>query len=169
MKILISDAFGPTFEEKLQVFGDVTTDQEQLSEAEVVLIRSKTKCTREYIDNAPNLRLIIRGGVGIDNIDTAYAATRDISVNNTPHASSIAVAELAFALMLAIPSRILEGNQAKCILGIVGNGTIQFGTFQIRIVVRIIIKLIGNGDVARFRQERALADRRNGGCGVRSQ
>ncbi|MCK5516244.1 MAG: hypothetical protein KAI39_05155 [Desulfobulbaceae bacterium] len=112
MKILISDTFGPGFEEKLQVFGDVTTDKEQLSEAEVVLIRSKTKCTREYIDNAPNLRLIIRGGVGIDNIDTSYAVTRNIKVNNTPHASSIAVAELTFALMLAIPSRIVEGNQS---------------------------------------------------------
>jgi len=53
MKILISDAFGPGFEEKLQIFGDVTTDHQQLSEAEVVLIRSKTKCTRAYIDNAP--------------------------------------------------------------------------------------------------------------------
>jgi phosphoglycerate dehydrogenase-like enzyme len=103
MKILISDAFSPKFEEKLRVFGDVTNDQEHLSEAEVVLIRSKTKCTREYIDNAPNLKLIIRGGVGIDNIDTSYAATRNISVNNTPQASSIAVAELTFALMLAMP------------------------------------------------------------------
>ena len=112
MKILISDAFSPTFEEKLRVFGDVTNDQEHLSEAEVVLIRSKTKCTREYIDNAPNLKLIIRGGVGIDNIDTSYAATRNISVNNTPQASSIAVAELTFALMLAIPCRILEGHQS---------------------------------------------------------
>ena len=112
MKILISDAFGPGFEEKLQIFGDVTTDHQQLSEAEVVLIRSKTKCTRAYIDNAPKLRLIIRGGVGIDNIDSKYAATRNICVNNTPHASSIAVAELTFALMLAIPCRIFEGNQS---------------------------------------------------------
>ncbi len=112
MEILISDAFGPMFKEKLQVFGDVTTDREQFSETEVVLIRSKTKCTREYIDNAPNLRLIIRGGVGIDNIDTKYAAIRNIQVSNTPHASSIAVAELTFALMLAIPSRIIEGHQS---------------------------------------------------------
>jgi len=112
MKILISDAFSPTFEEKLRAFGEVTNDQGRLSEVEVVLIRSKTKCTREYIDNAPNLRLIIRGGVGIDNIDTKYAATRNISVNNTPQASSIAVAELAFALMLAIPGRIVEGHQS---------------------------------------------------------
>ncbi len=112
MEILVSDAFSSTFEERLQVFGDVTTDREQLSKANVVLVRSKTKVTREYIDNAPNLRLIIRGGVGLDNIDTEYAASRGISVHNTPHASSIAVAELAIALMLNIPSRINEGHQS---------------------------------------------------------
>jgi len=112
MKILISDAFSSTFEERLQAFGDVTTDKGKLSQVEVVLVRSKTKVTKEYIDNAPNLRLIIRGGVGLDNIDIEYATSRGISVHNTPHASSTAVAELAFALMLNIPSRINEGHQS---------------------------------------------------------
>jgi phosphoglycerate dehydrogenase-like enzyme len=106
MLILISDAFDETLPQKLQAFGEVTTDKERLSEAEVVLVRSKTKCTKEYIDNAPQLKLIIRGGVGIDNIDSSYAASKGIIVRNTPKSSSIAVAELTFALMLSAASNL---------------------------------------------------------------
>jgi len=110
MKILISDAFDPGLAEKLARFGEVTTDKDRLSEVDVALVRSKTKCTREWIDQAPNLKLIIRGGVGIDNIDTDYASTKGVEVRNTPEASSIAVAELAVALMFAIVSNIVPSN-----------------------------------------------------------
>ena len=110
MLILISDAFDPSLPEKLSQFGEVTDDKSRLAEADVVLVRSKTKCTKEYIDEAPNLKLIIRGGVGTDNIDKEHAASRNIIVRNTPEASSIAVAEIAFALMLAVPNRVVEGH-----------------------------------------------------------
>ena len=110
MKILISDAFDASLADKLSRFGEVTDDKSQLPDADVVLVRSKTKCTKEYIDGAPNLKLIIRGGVGIDNIDTDYAKTKGIQVNNTPAASSIAVGELAMSLIAAIPNRVLEGH-----------------------------------------------------------
>jgi D-3-phosphoglycerate dehydrogenase len=110
MLILISDAFDSNLADKLSVFGEVTSDKSKLSEADVVLVRSKTKCTKEYIDNAPNLKLIIRGGVGIDNIDKEYAESKGIVVHNTPRASSVAVAELAMALMIAAPSHIIEYN-----------------------------------------------------------
>jgi len=112
MLILISDAFDSSLPDKLKTFGEVTTDAERLSEADVVLVRSKTKCTREYIDSAPKLKLIIRGGVGIDNIDKEYAESKGIQVRNTPKASSIAVAELAFALMLSIPNHIVVGHNS---------------------------------------------------------
>lgn len=112
MLILISDAFDSSLPDKLKTFGEVTTDTERLSEADVVLVRSKTKCTREYIDSAPKLKLIIRGGVGIDNIDKEYAESKGIQVRNTPKASSIAVAELAFALMLSIPNHIVVGHNS---------------------------------------------------------
>ncbi|MFH1941163.1 MAG: hydroxyacid dehydrogenase [bacterium] len=110
MKILISDAFDPSLPDRLKQFGEVTDDPSQLPEADVVLIRSKTKCTKEYIDGAPNLKLIIRGGVGLDNVDREYAKQKGIEVFNTPAASSVAVAELAFAHMLAIPNRLIEGH-----------------------------------------------------------
>jgi D-3-phosphoglycerate dehydrogenase len=112
MKILISDAFDPSLPDRLKKFGEVTDDKEQVAEADVVLIRSKTKCTKEYIDGAPNLKLIIRGGVGLDNVDREYAKEKGIQVNNTPAASSVAVAELAFAHMLAVPNRLVEGQNS---------------------------------------------------------
>ncbi len=59
MLILISDAFDPSLPEKLAKFGEVTDDKARLPEADVVLIRSKTKATREYIDEAKNLKMII--------------------------------------------------------------------------------------------------------------
>ena len=110
MLILISDAFDASLPERLSEFGEVTTDKNRLSEAEVILVRSKTICTREYIDSAKNVKLIIRGGVGIDNIDKEYAESKGIIVRNTPKASSIAVAELAFALMLSVPNQIIKAH-----------------------------------------------------------
>ena len=108
MLILISDAFDASLADKLSAFGEVTDDKSKLSEANVVLVRSKTKCTKEYIDSAPNLKLIIRGGVGIDNIDKEYAESKGIIVRNTPKASSVAVAELAMALMIASPAHLID-------------------------------------------------------------
>lgn len=111
MKILISDAFDASLPGRLEKFGEVFTDTSRVAEADAVLIRSKTKCTKEYIEKAPNLKLIIRGGVGIDNIDSEFAASKGIEVRNTPAASSVAVAELAMALMLAVPNKIVFGHE----------------------------------------------------------
>ena len=110
MKILISDAFDPSLPGKLAAFGEVTDDKEQVAEVDVVLVRSKTKCDRDYIDRAKKLRLVIRGGVGLDNIDVDYARSKGVQVFNTAEASAVAVAELAFALMIAVPSRLIDGH-----------------------------------------------------------
>lgn len=110
LKILISDAFGPDLPGRLSPFGEVFDDTKRASEANVVLIRSKTKVTADYLEKAPNLKLVIRGGVGVDNIDTAACDARGVVWRNTPSASSIAVAEMAMALMLAIPCHIVKGH-----------------------------------------------------------
>ncbi len=112
MKILLSDSFDPPLAGRLARFGEVTADKAELPECDVVLIRSKTKATAEYIAGAPKLKIIIRGGVGLDNVDAAAARERGIKVFNTPEASSVAVAELAFAFLLAIPSRIIDGHMS---------------------------------------------------------
>jgi D-3-phosphoglycerate dehydrogenase len=112
MLILICDAFDPSLPKRLERFGEVTDDAARLADAEVALVRSKTKCTAEWIAGAPKLKMIIRGGVGLDNVDRAAAKARGIEVRNTPAASSVAVAELAFALMLAVPNRLIEAHNA---------------------------------------------------------
>jgi D-3-phosphoglycerate dehydrogenase len=110
MKILISDAFDPSLPDLLRKYGEVTSNKDDIAEADVILVRSKTKCTKEYIDQAKKVRLIIRGGVGLDNIDVKYAQEKGITVHNTAEASSIAVAELAFAMMIAVPNRLVESD-----------------------------------------------------------
>ncbi|HUV29765.1 MAG TPA: hydroxyacid dehydrogenase [Acidobacteriota bacterium] len=112
MLILISDAFDPGLPGQLARFGEVTDDKGRVPEAEIVLVRSKTKVTREYIDSAPKLKLVIRGGVGLDNVDLEYARQKGIEVYNTPAASSVAVAELAFALMIALPNNITRADSS---------------------------------------------------------
>ena len=110
MIILVCDPFHPSLPEKLSRFGEVTDDLGRLSEAHVALVRSKTKCTAEWMDKAPNLKLIVRGGVGLDNIDLEAAKARGIEVRNTPEASSVAVAELAMTLLLALANPIIQGH-----------------------------------------------------------
>jgi len=110
MKILISDSFDKSLPERLKKYGEVTDDKNQAASADVVLIRSKTKCTQEYMDAAPQLKLIIRGGVGLDNVDKDAAKAKSIKVLNTPEASSVAVAELAFAMMIALPNQLVRAH-----------------------------------------------------------
>jgi D-3-phosphoglycerate dehydrogenase len=110
MLIVICDPFDPGLPEKLARFGEVTDDTSRLPEANVALVRSKTKCTAEWLDAAPQLQLIIRGGVGTDNIDKEHARQKGIVVHNTPKASGIAVAELAFAMMIAVPNHIVKAH-----------------------------------------------------------
>ncbi len=112
MLILICDAFDKSLPERLAKFGDVTEDVARLPHAEVALVRSKTKCTADWIAGAPKLKLIIRGGVGLDNVDLKAAKERGVEVRNTPAASAVAVAELAFCLMLAVPNKLVEAHNA---------------------------------------------------------
>ena len=110
MVILLADPFLPDLPERLRKFGTVSEDMADIGKANILIVRSKTKVTKEIIDKAPNLQFIIRGGVGVDTIDVAYAESKKIEVTNTPEASSLAVAELAFALMIAMPNHIVEAD-----------------------------------------------------------
>ena len=110
MVILLADAFAPDLPKRLSAFGEVVSDFKRLSEAEIIIVRSKTKVDKAMIDAAPKLKYIIRGGVGVDTIDVDYAKAKGILVDNTPEASSLAVAELAFALMLAMPNHLVKAD-----------------------------------------------------------
>lgn len=84
----------------------------RLAEVDAVIVRSATKLRNPEIDAgaAGNLKLIIRGGVGVDNINVDYAKEKGIEVRNTPAASSSAVAELALGHMLCLARHIGEAN-----------------------------------------------------------
>lgn len=110
MLIVVADAFLPDLPKRLAAFGEVSQDMARVGEAEVLIVRSKTKVGKDVIDKAPKLKFIIRGGVGVDTIDVPYAESKKIRVTNTPEASSVAVAELAFTMMLALCSRICDAD-----------------------------------------------------------
>jgi len=120
-KVLICDSIaeGALNELKMHFEVEVKTGMtpEQLAEAigpyNAVVVRSATKVRQPAIEAAlktGNLKLIVRGGVGIDNIDAAFARQHGIEVMNTPAASSVSVAELAFGFMLACARHIGLGT-----------------------------------------------------------
>lgn len=78
----------------------------------VLLVRSATQVRTDIIDNCPSLKIIGRGGVGMDNIDVEYARSKGIHVINTPAASSASVAELVFAHLFS-GARFLEDSNRK--------------------------------------------------------
>lgn len=112
MHILIADAFDAKLPERLAPFGTVSSDMATLGEANVLLVRSKTKVDAGLVAKAPNLKLVIRGGVGMDNVDKKLCAEKGIKAMNTPRASSVAVAEMAMAFMVAIPARLIEAHMS---------------------------------------------------------
>ena len=111
MKILVTDGMDKKALATLREMGNEVVEQfyepDQLGAAlrdfDAVVVRSKTKVRAAQIDEAAEgrLKLIIRGGVGVDNIDVAYAESKGMTVKNTPRASSQSVAELALAHMLS--------------------------------------------------------------------
>ena len=110
MHILIADAFDAKLPERLAPFGTVSSDMATLSTADVLLVRSKTKVDADLVAKAPHLKLVIRGGVGMDNVDKKLCAEKGIKAMNTPRASSVAVAEMTMAFMVAIPARLIEAH-----------------------------------------------------------
>ncbi|NCE63409.1 3-phosphoglycerate dehydrogenase [Pseudoflavonifractor sp. 524-17] len=116
MKVLVTDGMDASAVEKLRNDGFEVVEQfyepDQLGAAlrdfDAVIIRSATKIKEPQIDAAKGsrLKLIIRAGVGVDNIAVKYAEAAGIAVKNTPRASSNAVAELAIALLFACARNI---------------------------------------------------------------
>ena len=111
MRILVTDGMDKTAMAQLREAGHEVVEQfyapeelgAALREFGAVVVRSKTKVRANHIDEAKGgkLKLIIRGGVGVDNIDVKYAEANGITVKNTPKASSQSVAELAMGHMFS--------------------------------------------------------------------
>ena len=84
---------------------------EQIADFDVLIVRSATKVDRTVIDAGKKLKIIARGGVGLDNIDVEYAKSKGIEVYNTPKASSRAVAELAIGHLFALARMLQLSNR----------------------------------------------------------
>lgn len=122
IRVLANDGMNKNAAEKLRKLGyDVVEDHydkdellEKIKDFEVIIVRSATKVTKEVIDAgmAPGakLKLVIRAGVGVDNIDVAYAKDKGLTVHNTPKASTISVAELTIGHMFAVARFINAAN-----------------------------------------------------------
>jgi D-3-phosphoglycerate dehydrogenase len=78
---------------------------------DVAVVRSRTKIRQPLIDVCPNLKLIVRGGVGLDTIDVEYARGKGIEVRNTPLASSDSVAELAIGYMFMMARSLYKASE----------------------------------------------------------
>jgi D-3-phosphoglycerate dehydrogenase len=111
MKVLICDKTEKEYIEQMRLAGltvdvrdDITPEElpNVLPDYEAMVVRSRTKVRQPLIDVCPNLKVIVRGGVGLDTIDYEYARSKGIAVMNTPLASSASVAELAIGYMFAL-------------------------------------------------------------------
>jgi D-3-phosphoglycerate dehydrogenase len=120
IKLLANDGIDPVGKQLLEEAGfEVDTNhipQEELpvklKSYDAITVRSATKVRKALIDDCPNLKLIGRGGVGVDNIDVEYALERGVAVHNTPAASSASVAELVFAHLFT-GVRFLQDSNRK--------------------------------------------------------
>ena len=127
MKILANDGISDSGKEKLEEYGfdvDLTkVSQEQLvsyineNEISTILVRSATQVRADIIDNCPTIKIIGRGGVGMDNIDVEYAKSKGINVINTPAASSKSVAELVFSHLFGCVRFLHESNRSMPLEG----------------------------------------------------
>lgn len=120
MKILISDKFR---DEGTKIFQEngfdaiknftITPEElkQEIGKYDAIVIRSRTKLTADILENAINLKVIGRAGVGLDNVDLETAKQMNIKVFNTPEAPSVSVAELAIGLMLSFARHITKADK----------------------------------------------------------
>ena len=126
MKLIVCDPSAPSAIKAMEEAGidvdvrdDITPEDLEtlIADYDAMVVRSRTKVRAPLLDKATNLKLIIRGGVGLDNIDVQYARSKGIEVRNTPTASSNSVAELTvgylFALARQIPQMTASMKAAK--------------------------------------------------------
>lgn len=119
VRILICDPIDPEGIEKLKKAGYNVAFlmrremlKKEIQDCDVLIVRSRTKVTREIIESGKHLKLIARAGSGLDNIDLKAAEERGIAVINTPEASADSVAELTIGLMVALARKMILADSS---------------------------------------------------------
>ena len=119
MKILICDKVENEYIEQMRAAGLTVDVRDDISPEELMtvlpnyegmVVRSRTKVKQPLIDACPNLKVIVRGGVGLDTIDYEYARSKGITVMNTPLANVVSVAELAVGYMLMLARSLYKAS-----------------------------------------------------------
>ena len=170
MKVLANDGIAAAGKVELEQAGfTVITDtvpQADLIEVinkegyEVVLVRSATKIRKDIIDACPSIKMIGRGGVGMDNIDVEYGRSKGINVFNTPASSSQSVAELVMAHLFGAVRFLYDSNREMPI-----NGTSEFKVLKKKYAKGIELRgktlgILGFGRIGQSLASYAL------GCGM---
>ena len=161
MKVLISD---PVDEKSIEAMKklpgvevNVSTGMtpiellDVISDYNILIVRSATKVRADVIDKCKNMKLILRGGVGLDNIDVEAATRRGIVVCNSPEGNTVAAAEHTMALMLAVARNIPGANTS------VAGGEWNRGAFLGVELLNKTLGVIGLGKIGREVASRAAA------------
>jgi D-3-phosphoglycerate dehydrogenase len=160
MKVLICDATDPKALKIIEDAGievinqpDITPEQllETIPDFPCMVVRSRTKVTKEVIDAGENLKAIVRAGVGLDNIDVAYAKEKGVQVLNTPSASTQSVAELTIAYLMALARNIPQMTASM------KEGKWEKKSFLGSEVAGKTLGLIGSGRIGKAVGDRAAA------------
>ena len=122
MKILVCDRLEEKVLDKFKELGEITNISESKTKTEdlisnivdtdIVVIRSGTKINKDILENANNLKIIARCGVGVDNVDVEEATNKKIYVTNSPNANIISVAELTIGLIISAARKIHVSNNS---------------------------------------------------------
>ena len=166
MKVLANDGISKSGVDKLESNGfEVITNkvnQEDLvnyineNSIEVILVRSATQVRKDIIDHCKSVKIIGRGGVGMDNIDVEYARDKGLTVINTPAASSQSVAELVMTHLFSISRFVFDSNRNMPI-----NGAAEFKVLKKKYAKGIELRgktlgIIGFGRIGQFTAKYAL-------------
>ena len=120
-RVLVADPIADSAVAKLKAAGleivtrNYDTDgpiEEQIKGFDCVIVRSATKITKEVIDASDKLKLVVRAGVGLDNVDKAAAEAKGVVVQNTPEAPTVSVAEMVFSLMFSLARNITQADSS---------------------------------------------------------
>ncbi|MHA1952203.1 MAG: hydroxyacid dehydrogenase [Candidatus Thorarchaeota archaeon] len=120
-RVLVADAIAESAVAEIKAAGlevvvrNKDTDgpiEEQIKGFDCVVVRSATKITREVIEVSDRLRLVVRAGVGLDNVDQKAAKEKGVDVQNTPEAPTVSVAEMVFSLMFAMARNITQADSS---------------------------------------------------------
>ncbi|MBI5710513.1 MAG: phosphoglycerate dehydrogenase, partial [Candidatus Eisenbacteria bacterium] len=160
MKVLVADRLDPAAVARLREAGHEVLERSGLAGAALVealrgvsaiLVRGATRVTAEVLRGSPSLRVVVRAGTGLDNVDVAVARELGVFVSNTPAANAVSVAELTFGLLLALERHLVPAA------GDLRRGVWEKTRYQGRELAGRRLGLVGFGRIGREVALRARA------------